>query len=100
MLGNQGLMDVSVAADIPWTINKKTRRLIPNHNIYSMLLMNCFEEVRLSMLQKSAKRIAGKCHGSFVVELHSLILSMKQQGTAVLMENLLPAHGFCIFASA
>ena len=89
MLGSQGLTNVSVAADIPWTIDKKTRRLIPNHNIYSKLFMNCFEEVRLSMLQESAKRIAGECHGSFVVELHSLILSMKQQGAALLDGELI-----------
>ena len=64
MLGNQGLMNVSIAAERPWAIDKKTCRLIPNHNIYVMLLMNCFEEIYSSMVQKGTERIAGESHRS------------------------------------
>lgn len=72
MSGNQGLTDVSIAADMPWAVEEKTCRLIPNHNVYVVLLMNCFEEVRLSMLQKGTKRVAGERHWSCIVGLHSL----------------------------
>ncbi len=47
---NQGLMDVSITADMPQPIDIKTCRLIPNHNVNVVLLMNRFEEARLSML--------------------------------------------------
>lgn len=66
MLGSQDLMNVSIATDMPWAIDKKTCRLIPNHDIYVMLLMNCFEEIRSSMVQKRTKRIARKSHWSCV----------------------------------
>ncbi len=47
---NQGLMDVSIAADMPQPIDIQTCRLIPNHNVYVVLLMHRFEEARLSIL--------------------------------------------------
>ena len=62
MLGNQGLMNVRRGSDMPWAIDRKTCGLVPNYNIYVVLLMDCFGEVRLSVLQKRTKRIAGECH--------------------------------------
>ena len=62
MSGNQGLMNVRSGSDVPWAVDKKTCGLVPNYNINVVLLMNGFGEVRLSVLQKSTKRIAGKCH--------------------------------------
>ena len=66
MLGNQGLMYVSIAADRPGAVDMKTCRLIPSHNVNVMLLMNCFDEVRLCILQKRTKRISGKSHWTCV----------------------------------
>ena len=62
MSGNQGLMNVRGASDTAWAIGKKTCGFVPNYDIYVPLLMDCFGEVRLSVLQKCTKRIAGKCH--------------------------------------
>ena len=69
MSGNQGLINVSIALVVLWAIDMETCRLIANNNIYVMLLMNCFEEVRLSVLQKSTERIAGKRHQLCVVRV-------------------------------
>ena len=55
-------MSVVIAFDVPRTMDKKTCRFIPNHNVYVVLLMNCFEEVRLSMLQEGAERITRERH--------------------------------------
>ena len=63
-------MNVSMA-DMPSAIDKKTCRLIPNHNVNVMLAVNCFQEVRLSMLQKGTKRIAGKGHWHCIVRPRS-----------------------------
>ena len=52
MLGNRDLINVSIAADMPWAVDMRTCRLIANHNVNFMLLMNCFDEVRLCILQK------------------------------------------------
>ena len=62
MSGNQGLIDVRRASDIPWVMDKKTCGLVPNYDIDVVLLMDCFREVRLSVLQKCTKRIAGEGH--------------------------------------
>ena len=62
MSGNQDLMNVRKASDTPWAIGKKTCGFVPNYDVYVVLLMDCFGEVRLSVLQKSTKRIAGKRH--------------------------------------
>ena len=67
MSGNQDLINVSIALVVLWAIDMKTCRLIANNNIYVMPLMNCFEEVRLSVLQESTERIAGKRHQLCVV---------------------------------
>ena len=42
MLESRDLMYVSIAADMPWAVDLRTCRLIPNHNVNVMLLMNCF----------------------------------------------------------
>lgn len=62
MLGNRGLILVSIAADMPWAVDKETCRLVADHNVNAVLLMSCFEEVCFGMLQKGTKRIAGKGH--------------------------------------
>ena len=64
MSGNQGLMNVRIPRETPWAIDKKTCGLVPNYDIDIVLLINCFEEVGLSVLQKCTKRIAGECHWS------------------------------------
>ena len=64
--GNQGLMNVRRASDMPWAIGKRTCGLVPNYDIDVVLFMDCFEEVRPSVLQKCTKRIAGECHWSCI----------------------------------
>ena len=64
MSRNQGLVNVRRASDMPWAIYKKTCGLVPNYDIDVVFLINCFEEVGLSVLQKCTKRIAGECHWS------------------------------------
>ena len=61
-------MNVRKACEMPWAIDKKTCGLVPNYDIDIVLLIDCFEEVRLGVLQKSTKRIAGKCHWSCIVK--------------------------------
>ena len=62
MLGSQGLINVSIALDMPWAIDRKTCRLVSNYNVDLMLLMNCSEQTCPRILQKSTERIWGKCH--------------------------------------
>ena len=64
MLGNQGLMNVSIALAMPWAIDRKTCGLVPNYDVDAVLVVNRFEEVGLSMLQEGTQRITGKRHWS------------------------------------
>lgn len=76
-------MIVSIAADMPWGIGMKTCRLIPNYNVYGVLLMNCFEEVRPSMLQESAKGVAGKGHwglGAVKIPMYGGMVKFARRG--------------------
>lgn len=76
-------MIFSIAADMPWGIGMMTCRLIPNYNVYGVLLMNCFEEVRPSMLQESAKGVAGKGHwglGAVKIPIYSGMVKFARRG--------------------
>lgn len=86
MLGNQGLINVSMVINMRWATDK-TCRFISNHNVYIVFLVNCFEEIRPSMLHKSTKRIAGKCHWIAIVRLTSLTSNMLEETRAVLTGN-------------
>ena len=50
MLGNQGLMNVSIALAMPWAIDKETCGLVPNYDVDVVLIVNRFEKVDLRML--------------------------------------------------
>ena len=73
MSGNQGLVEISMAASVSWVRYKETCRLVPDYYIYLIFLMYGLEDVRLSMLQKSTKRVAGKGHWRYVIRIDPLL---------------------------
>ena len=80
-------MNVSITLAMPWAIDKKTCGLVPNYDVDVVLVVNRFEEVRLSMLQEGTKRITGKRHWSCNVTLSYSILVTMQHRTCEGVKN-------------